>query len=275
MKLNRKLVLILALVVSSVVTITGTLAYLTDRDSETNVFTMGNVQIDLVEDFEQGATLIPNQTITKIPTIKNTGNNDAWVWMFFSIPAALDNWNPGTEEGSSNNIIHWNPTGATAEGYVDQERVDKAIEQGLLPAGTTAEEILNANKTWDVFNTLLGGVNCYRETINGVEYNSYVLPYNKALTPGEETLPCVYQVYLDEFVDIDPEGKLHVVKNGVVTDVNWDVDENGAPIIYCSAYAIQKDGFENVEDAFAAYFQQWGENGFVSYPSTQPTREPA
>ena len=34
----------------------GSLAYLTDRDSEANVFTVGDVRIDLTEDFEKGAT---------------------------------------------------------------------------------------------------------------------------------------------------------------------------------------------------------------------------
>ena len=40
---------ILALALLAVATVIGTVAYLTDVDSETNVFTIGNVDIDLLE----------------------------------------------------------------------------------------------------------------------------------------------------------------------------------------------------------------------------------
>ena len=87
-----KKILAWALVVSLTagVAIGGTLAYLTDRDSEANVFTVGDVNIDLNEDFDQGATLIPGKDIVKKPTIKNIGPNDAWVWYTYAIPQALD-----------------------------------------------------------------------------------------------------------------------------------------------------------------------------------------
>ncbi len=86
MKLNRKLVLVLALVLSVAMATTGTLAYLTDRDSKVNEFTMGNVSIDLEEAFEQGAELLPGVAVEKEPTIKNTGSTDAWVWMEVAVP---------------------------------------------------------------------------------------------------------------------------------------------------------------------------------------------
>lgn len=102
MKLNRKWMLVVALVMSVAMATTGTLAYLTDRDSEVNVFTMGNVDIDLKEEFEQDATLMPGEKITKEPTIENTGRNNAWVWMTIAIPAELqDLSNP------DNNVIHY------------------------------------------------------------------------------------------------------------------------------------------------------------------------
>ena len=87
-----KKILAWALVVSLTagVAIGGTLAYLTDRDSEANVFTVGDVNIDLNEDFDQGATLIPGVDIVKKPTIKNIGPNAAWVWTTYAIPKALD-----------------------------------------------------------------------------------------------------------------------------------------------------------------------------------------
>lgn len=261
MKLNRKWVLVIALVLSVAAATAGTLAYLTDRDSEVNTFTVGNVEIDLTEDFEQGVELIPGVEIEKKPVITNTGENDAYVWMTWSIPAALDNAVQGTEQGSNLNVIHWNPLGATTEGYVTDARVEKAIADGHLPEGITAGEITNKKMTWNVFNSLGEGENFFTETIDGVEYNTYVLLYNKALEPGETTLPSVYKVFLDAHVDIDPDGNMNRVENGVVTELDWNINDDGNPMIYVSAYAIQTEGFDTVQEAYAAYSAQWGENG--------------
>lgn len=254
MKLNRKWIMVLALVMSMAMATTGTLAYLTDRDSEANVFTMGNVEIDLNEEFDQGAELIPGVNIEKKPTITNTGKTEAWAWMIVSIPTALDNWNQGGgQEGSNNNVIHWNITGATHEGYVTDASVEKAIAAGILPEGTTAADIEANNQTWDVLNNKLE----YQNAIDGVMYNHYVMLYNKALQPGETTLPIMHKVFLDAHVDIDPEGNLSKVDAGVVTPIDWNINDDGNPIIYVSAYAIQKEGFATVEEAYAAYNAQW------------------
>lgn len=260
MKIKNILLMALSLVVVAALAVGGTLAYLTDRDSKVNVFTMGNVSIELQEDFEQASKLVPGVNIEKKPVIKNTGDNDAWVWLTFSIPSALDNYVQGTETGSNENVIHWNPLGATAEGYVTDARVTKAIADGHLDASLTDDIIIDNNMTWNVFNSLGDGKNVYQEEIDGVQYNTYVLLYNKALTKGEVTLPSIYNVFLDAQVDIDPDGKLYKVSGGVATAINWNIKTDGAPVIYASAYAVQAEGFATVKDAYAAYQAQWGDN---------------
>ena len=262
MKNIKKIVaLVLAMVLVAGLSVAGTVAYLTDRDAKTNVFTVGNVDISLNEAFGQGAALVPGVEINKVPTITNNGPTDAWVWMTFSIPSALDNFVQGTEQGSSENIIHWNPLGATTEGYVNQDRVAKAIQQGLLPNDITADDITAAKKTWNVFNSLGDGKNVYQETIDNVSYNTYVLLYNKALTKGETTLPSLFKVYLDAQIDIDPEGEMYRVVDGTATKVNWNIKTNGNPLIHIAAYGIQKDNFADVKTAYDAYNTQWGSNG--------------
>lgn len=258
---KKTLSTLLVVVLLAVVAIGGMLAYLTDRDSEANVFTVGNVEIDLTEDFDQGTTLIPGVDITKKPAITNTGKNDAWVWMTFSVPSELDVYAEGTTQGSNENVIHWNPLGATTEGYVTEARVAKAIADGYLPEGLTAAEISATGKTWNVFNSLGEGQNVYQEEINDVQYNTYVLMYNKALEPGETTLTSIFNVFLDAHIDIDPEGNWYRVENGDVKALNWNSNTNGNPVIYVSAYAIQKENFTDVKAAYAAYQGQWGENG--------------
>ncbi|MBE5769441.1 MAG: hypothetical protein E7333_07675 [Clostridiales bacterium] len=262
---KRTIAMIVSLVLAMAMGLGGTLAYLTDRDSDVNVFTIGNVDIELTEKFEQGIELIPGVNIEKTPTIRNTGNHAAWVWMTWSIPAALDNAVQGTEIGSDKNIIHWNPLGATADGYVTADRVNTAVAKGLLPEGITADQIKENKMTWNVFNSLGEGKNFITEEIDGVDYNTYVLLYNKALTPGEETLPSVYNVYMDARVDIDPEGNMFLVDKGVVTPVAWNIKEDKNPKILVAAYAIQTEGFADVKEAYAGYATQWGANGGVTY----------
>ncbi len=279
----------------------GSLAYLTDRDSEANVFTVGDVRIELSEDFEQGAKLTPGVDIEKAPLIKNTGINDAWVWMEFAIPAALDTVSPdGTAQGSSDNVVHWNYLGATSETYANIDRIQKAFNEGKLtqdmfPAGVNncVDFILSNGATWDFDNKLVNGTTNMRtakiadgkELAAGdsgydtaTEYNVYVIPYNKALEPGETTLPGIVNVYLDKHIDIDPEGNWYKVDAGVATDLKWNTNTNGAPIIYVSAYGIQEDGFATVDEAYAAYKGQWGDNGSewadvtVAKPTSGATR---
>lgn len=92
MKLNRKWLMVIALVMSLTMATAGTLAYLTDNDSATNTFTIGDVDIELEEpswDPEDEPTLLPGVEIEKDPQIRNAGNTEAWVWMEIVIPAEL------------------------------------------------------------------------------------------------------------------------------------------------------------------------------------------
>lgn len=281
MKLNRKILMVLSIVLSLAMATGGTLAYLTDRESTANVFAIGDVRIDLNEDFDRGAQLVPGVNIEKKPTITNTGSADAWVWLTFSIPSALDNYIQGTEAGSNENIIHWNPMGATTEGYVTDERVNKALQDGFFDDvenkdQLSADYIKQNNMTWNVFNSLGEGKNIIQEKINGVDYNTYVLLYNKALTPGETTLPNIAKVFLDARVDIDPEGDWYFVEKGEVTPLDWNTYSNSAPVIHVSAYAMQKEGFASVKEAYDAYTAQWttdaGVNNGAAYTEiTKPT----
>jgi hypothetical protein len=68
-------------------------------------------------------------------------------------------------------------------------------------------------------------------------------------------------VGLSEKVDITPEGDWYLVDKGVTTPIDWNTTEDGNPVIYVSAYAIQTEGFTSVEAAYEAYQTQWGSNG--------------
>ncbi len=103
MKLNRKLALVLALLVSLVAVTTGTLAYLTDQDTKVNTFTVGNVDIEVEEEFEPNSPLNPGIEVEKQAGIENIhATSPAWVWMTVSVPENLVDhlelgWLEGTE----------------------------------------------------------------------------------------------------------------------------------------------------------------------------------
>lgn len=88
--MKKKLLMAVSYVLILALGIAGTVAYFTDRDAEVNVFTVGDVQIELNNEFKQGAELMPGKTIENEVTITNTGKNDAWVWLVVSVGEKLD-----------------------------------------------------------------------------------------------------------------------------------------------------------------------------------------
>ena len=251
--MKKKILSICLVAIIAITAIAGaSLAYLTDRDSAENVFTFGNVEIELKETFEDNK-LIPGKKLTKEATITNTGNNDAWVWVTVAIPAVLD------DADASKNVLHMNVPGRNWLGYQNDEKYWTEDQTAATPE----------DQCWKVDAFVTKGV-----VIDNVIYNVYTHLYNGVLAPKATTTTCLSNVYLDAHVDINTDGQLYWVENGEATKIDWNVNDNGAPSVYVSAYAIQEEGFENVEDAYKAYNEQWGdkgaEYGAVVYPATQP-----
>lgn len=80
-----------ALSIVAIVGVSGVVAYLTDNDSEQNTFTVGNVQINLVEpnwNPTNAQNIVPGQNIVKDPKVKNEGKNPAYIYLEVTVPAA-------------------------------------------------------------------------------------------------------------------------------------------------------------------------------------------
>ena len=242
MKKIIPIILIFILIVS--IYVGATFAYLTDRDSEVNTFTMGNVDIELKEDFQQGAQLKPDLDINKDVQIQNTGNNDAWVWYTYAIPAALDS--PGNASG---NVLHVNHAGANWLGYQNNQNF---WEEGQTEA--TPED-----QCWIVdYNPQGNGNPVDTVEVNGVAYHVYAVLYNGILPVNKITTVGLTKVYLDAHVDIDPDGQVYLVKEGIATKVDWNLKQNLDTVIFVNAYAVQARGFASVFEAYEGYLDQWG-----------------
>ena len=84
--MKKKILSICLVAVIAVMAIAGaSLAYFTAEDTATNVFTVGNVAIDLTEPEwdKKGAVdapeVYPGEALAKDPTVKNTGKNPCFV----------------------------------------------------------------------------------------------------------------------------------------------------------------------------------------------------
>ena len=106
--MNKKKTIIAAAVLTIVLLVGGILAYFTDTEEQTNIFTIGNVDITLTEagwtegsfvsdvwtassntgDYSrtEALNLTPNAVIPKAPIVTNVGSNDAYVYVKVLVP---------------------------------------------------------------------------------------------------------------------------------------------------------------------------------------------
>lgn len=218
--MKRKALVLSAIAILAVMTITGvTLAFLTDNDVATNTFTIGNVDIELLEttlhrqnhnatdeqiienaktyqDYldEEGELMVPGRWVMKAPYVRNVGNNPAYVRVVARMNEAVYN---------AINIMLY--TTATDEGAIAFD-VDKDIvtEDGVVTLTFTYVEPLEADKV------------------------TYYAPFWR------------FQV----IPELDNE------------DLAGLQGLNVEHVITVTAEAIQSEGFENATEAFAAFDAQ-------------------
>lgn len=152
-KQQRKAVLSVLLVVA--ILITTAFAFLSATDSKTNVFTVGNVDIELHEIFngrdygkgeDPGAigdkieNIVPGQSIEKAPYVVNTGKNPAYTFIAVGIPT-----------DTSANVYNGQGT-YTAKSELDIKVKAYAIQQQYNGA-------TNAEETWTNYfkNSMISG----------------------------------------------------------------------------------------------------------------------
>ncbi len=169
---KKSVLMCLALVMSLAMAISGTLAYLTDEETTTNIMTVGNVKIEQMENGEEGfkdgqplypAVLNEDGTcigaIDKVVTIKNVGSSDAYVRSVIAFP------------------------------YVGGKPVDNEEGSLIVVDAATPDYIVN-----DV-------------DINGVKHSLWVYDYDTALVPGAVTEPSLRSFYMSpEATNEDLEG---------------------------------------------------------------------
>ncbi len=263
-KNNRKAKnVILSLMLIVAIGVTAAFAFLTASETSENLFTVGNVKIDLSEPKWDAANpdgilenITPGQNIVKDPTVTNIGSNDAYVYVMVEIPKVYQTDIVGLDgtvttqehyplfsfEPNENWILLDSQTGTDTDAY---DYYLYAYDASLAPAeaSTLFDEVTFANITSDFVNIVTG------EEI--VDVNIRITAY------GIQS-----DYYNDEATDAETAWKLYVNQNdwkwpenlyeGVATVnylnedeelVNSDYYYVGAPITMYFDNSLAKEGY--------------------------------
>ena len=270
--MNKKKIITLCLVVCLIVTAVAgvSLAYFTDTDSAENTFTLGNVKIKLIESglhrqnpsgtlasdlpmegnaverseyqtsnklcytdaqIEKDAEtydhtdvkLLPGQTYHKMPYVKNTGDSNAYIRIRVMIPVAANNDYVNVKDGGVITNM-WTSSATVPNGNGEAEFV-----QGI----SQYYPVINRNGYTDA---------------DGIKYDEYVFTRIKPLAPDEMTYWNVWG-YIGLHKDADTEDIQKAIDAGAL-------DKDGNFKVLVEADAIQADGFDSYEAAWAAFDAQ-------------------
>lgn len=168
--MKKKLTAVALVVCMLAVMLVGaSLAYFTDTDTKTNVFTVGKVDITLNDKFEQNSKLIPATTdkdnnilnaVDKVVSVTNeTGSEEAYVRLHIAVPASIDeliglwyndatgwNWNEDTRVDYSTTIdeVEYNVVCLTYSKTLDANATTTNVfEWVTLDPDATNEDLAN------------------------------------------------------------------------------------------------------------------------------------
>lgn len=260
--MKRKIVTVCLAAVLVIIAVAGaSLAYLTDTDEKTNTFTVGDVNITLIEqrkvkgedglkEYGEGSyTLKPGKSndgnaVSKIVTVKNNGTEDAYVWVELRIPAYLvsNEYKAEPHTNESKNALHWNSYGCFNVEYNSGNYWRLAVSDGIVGADykvTDADMVAVEDGLWYDYE--------YVGTEDGGNTVVIRTKMKNVLPAGKTSLPALAQVYMDWRVTKTADGNKFQLPDGteIPKDASWKIDVR--------AYAIQADGFDNVDAAIAAF----------------------
>lgn len=235
---KRKLILVaVALCMVAILATGGTMAYFFDTDAAKNVFTVGNVDITLNENFGDNDPATPENlvpttgkdedgnvknAVTKEVDVTNSGSEPAYVRVHIAFPQILDS---GSEDDPAlaayNNLLHWNfAMASVADG---QWNWNTSVDGPNYPGNG-------------------GNWNVYVENIDDVAYNVYVATYMTVLEANETTdTKAMTQVYLEQTATNEA-----VAAVKAVLGANWQV--------LVVAEGTQAEGFADAYEALNTTF---------------------
>lgn len=250
MKLNRTWAMAVAIVMALTLSLSGTLAYLSDTDQDVNVMTLGNVQIEQLEyqraeGVEHTATANEGDLVPFVqgqplyPAVPKAGAKNPYT----AEPTALFSWGPYvTAEGAGNGLWDDDKISNVVDKFVFVKNTGKSdayyrtlfafecpdgMEYG---EGSDKEFMMNVNGNerfdWADYGYI---------TVNGVRYLLMSATYKEILAPGEISRPSLLQVLMTEHC----------------TNEHMELLGDSYEILVVTQ-AVQAAGFEGTLEKFAA-----------------------
>lgn len=247
--MKKKIVaLCLCVALLAVAVIGGTLAYFTDTATATNTFTSGKVDITLSETdhdgspFVSGQKLLPgsntNNAIAKNAVVKvEDGSEDSYVWVEILIPTEL--YVGADENHEHNNALHYNQFMNYLQGYDTDSTNPNAVQ---------CAKLYPSDHQWSLMKYI------DEVPIGNVTYARLRTTHQDIVKANETTSPAINQVYMDDSVYTNEDGKYMIptdweaTKDFTVYEGDWEIIVN--------AYAVQAAGFNSVDEAVTAYYAQ-------------------
>ena len=222
---NRKLILILSLVLALTMSLGGTLAYLTDTDADVNTMVLGNVKIAQNEQMrDENGELVEYQDKPALPAVYTS---EAWADEKVTISGEEFKFFAPEMKNVNDKIVTVTNMGNT-KAFV---RTIIAIE---APAGFNDDLVhVNVNDTKGI--TASGW--SYATTEAGVRYVYNIFTYTDALAAKATSLPSLMQVFLDKDTTNEDVAKL---------GEEWE--------IIALSQAVQADGFADAKTALEEAF---------------------
>ena len=257
MKVKKLLLGATAIALTAAVSIGGTLAYLTDEDEDVNVMTLGEVQIDQIEqervdddaaqtelkDFEQNKPLLP--AVYPKDTYIGWAPSDEWIvpgdeaWKVLEDNTnVIDKFVTVTNTGKSDAYIR------TIIAFEEDSSLIHYVYNGPN---------ITEGPTW-VWEENVGTFEK-----DGVTYSLYVATYTEPVEPGETTIPSLKQIYMDRTATNE-----YCAQFGETYDI----------LVF--SQAVQADGFDSIiAGPEAALDEAFGTISSTSNPWVAATEEGA
>jgi len=245
--MKKTWVVVLCIVLCLALTLTGTIAYLTEEVSDVNIMTVGRVEVELeeyqrgedgLEPFQDDKIILPlvgspdevdseyglpvnKQFVDKIVRVNSKRSSSrAYLRVLIGVPSALEDIEI---EGTSIDALH----------LVMGENVTIPDSNQVTPWPWKEDPSCS-----------VPGV-----MIDGVSYNMHCFNYEKILEPGETTPVLMGGMYLDPHVDSGLGGEGYSIRlNGRLYPLATAMA--GQLQIPVCVQAVQADGFDTLADAF-------------------------
>lgn len=225
---KRNIVVACAVLLIAALAIGGTLAFFTDESEVTNTFTVGDLDIDVTEEWnpEDGEEMVPGDNVEKVPVVTSL-SGDGYLRVIMTV---MDK-NDGVAEGTT---------------VTDSDRLNKILSTLYYDPTGTVITLGTKYSTTDIAGWASSGI---KTPVNSTEFVQH------SAVNGVYTYYYTNPTLVNGKTDIFAEGQEVTLFTRVIIPSDWtqeDLELLGKYDIVIKAEAIQEEGFGSQSEAFTA-----------------------